>query len=79
MFIFASQVKKMPVDGIIYLELLTVTWSPLGNDGLYRLFHKKNLGLQRQIYGAEKRGTAVRLLGNKYEEDNSGRQISGLG
>lgn len=39
----------------------------------------KNLGLQPQIHGTENRGMSVQLLGNKYGEDNSGRQISGLG
>lgn len=39
----------------------------------------KNLGLPPQIHGTENRGMSVQLLGNKYGEDNSGRQISGLG
>lgn len=80
MFVLENQVNNMLVDGIVCLELMTVTQAPLGNDDLYRLFHiKKNLGLQRQIHGAENKGMSVQLLGNKYEEDNSGREISGLG
>lgn len=39
----------------------------------------KNLGLQPRIHGTENRGMSVQLLGNKYGEDNSGRQISRLG
>lgn len=68
----------MPVDRVVCLETTTITQGPAGKDDLYRLFHEI-WGYGDRFMGLRIGGMSVQLLGNKQEEDNSGRQKSGLG
>lgn len=63
-----NQVNNMFVDEI-------VTQAPLGNDNLYRLFYIKIWGYSDKFVGLRIGGMSAQLLGNKYEEDNSGRNL----
>lgn len=64
--------------GCVSLETMN-SGSPREQPFLSTILYLKMWGYSNGSIGLKIRGTSVQLLGNKYEEDNSGRQKSGLG
>lgn len=64
--------------GLVSLAMMN-SGSPLEKPFLLTTLYFKMLGVSDGSIGLRIGGTSVQLLGNKYEEDNSGREKSGLG
>lgn len=72
------QVNSTCRVGFVSLTMMN-SGSPLEKPFLLTTLYFKMWGFSDRSIGLRIRGTSVQLLGNKYEEDNSGREKSGLG